>query len=97
MTSGVRGSWNQSVAPKADPCTGGTAAPTIIAYHEHDYIEASLSFLAEDELRGMIETTLGLMEKSEDGKLLQEDELKKDASYALVRTLPVHGSDVVAD
>ncbi|VDC02472.1 unnamed protein product [Peniophora sp. CBMAI 1063] len=62
----------------------GTAAPTIIAYHEHDWIEATLSFLPEKEFRTMIETALELLERGEDGRPLTEGELKKDPSYALV-------------
>ncbi|KZV70630.1 hypothetical protein PENSPDRAFT_752430 [Peniophora sp. CONT] len=62
----------------------GTAAPTIIVYHPHDYIEATLSFMPEEEVRGMIETTLELLERGEDKKILLEPELKRDPSYALV-------------
>ncbi|VDC04784.1 unnamed protein product [Peniophora sp. CBMAI 1063] len=68
----------------ADSVKRGTAVPTIVIYHPHERIEASLTFMPLKEVQKKIESTFELLEPDESGRLMSNDDLNQDPSYKLV-------------
>ncbi|KZV70050.1 hypothetical protein PENSPDRAFT_651819 [Peniophora sp. CONT] len=62
----------------------GTAFPTIIMSHPHDYISASLTFMSLADVLTLIDSAFELIKPDDNGRFLSMTDLRKDPSYAFV-------------
>ncbi|VDB96480.1 unnamed protein product [Peniophora sp. CBMAI 1063] len=63
----------------------GTAFPTMIMYHGHDYYKASLTFMALEHARTLVESAFDVIKPDENGRSMSLTDLQKDPSYAFVK------------